>query len=305
MHSEAVLVICTMIFLLAACGSTQSCADWTNGRETMTRSRVVAKRPIAEVAAISIDNAHASGRQSHPINCKSVTSDAREKLCSSQSRFFMKVAVVHVKSVAVVRVAPARQISGAIMIRIHALIGGLLCLALASLPASATTFVYTGNADANGAFNTAIVDINCAGPCSAGTYNYSSDINFFSLTFNSAANTPEFTLSSNEAGVSTVGYSVYLVLSGPQTVSTWFLLLDGQNTPSIQKAMDSFSYDTVDSIDGTVVQGADVMVISGNPGTWQVASVPEPSTWAMMILGFAGIGFMAYRRKSKPSLMAA
>jgi hypothetical protein len=28
-----------------------------------------------------------------------------------------------------------------------------------------------------------------------------------------------------------------------------------------------------------------------------VASVPEPSTWAMMILGFAGIGFMAYRRK--------
>jgi hypothetical protein len=33
--------------------------------------------------------------------------------------------------------------------------------------------------------------------------------------------------------------------------------------------------------------------------------VPEPSTWAMMILGFAGIGFMAYRRKSKPVLMAA
>ena len=33
--------------------------------------------------------------------------------------------------------------------------------------------------------------------------------------------------------------------------------------------------------------------------------VPEPSTWAMMILGFAGIGFMAYRRKSTPALMAA
>jgi hypothetical protein len=37
----------------------------------------------------------------------------------------------------------------------------------------------------------------------------------------------------------------------------------------------------------------------------EVASVPEPSTWAMMILGFAGVGFMAYRRKSKPALMAA
>ena len=34
------------------------------------------------------------------------------------------------------------------------------------------------------------------------------------------------------------------------------------------------------------------------------AAVPEPSTWAMMILGFAGVGFMAYRRKSKPALMA-
>jgi PEP-CTERM motif len=36
-----------------------------------------------------------------------------------------------------------------------------------------------------------------------------------------------------------------------------------------------------------------------------ISAVPEPSTWAMMILGFAGVGFMAYRRKSKPALMAA
>jgi hypothetical protein len=34
--------------------------------------------------------------------------------------------------------------------------------------------------------------------------------------------------------------------------------------------------------------------------TGDVASaVPEPSTWAMMLLGFAGIGFMAYRRRDK------
>ena len=35
------------------------------------------------------------------------------------------------------------------------------------------------------------------------------------------------------------------------------------------------------------------------------SAVPEPSTWAMMVLGFAGVGFMAYRRKSKPVLMTA
>ena len=28
-----------------------------------------------------------------------------------------------------------------------------------------------------------------------------------------------------------------------------------------------------------------------------VSAVPEPSTWAMMILGFFGLGFMSYRRK--------
>lgn len=28
------------------------------------------------------------------------------------------------------------------------------------------------------------------------------------------------------------------------------------------------------------------------------AAVPEPSTWAMMILGFCGLGFMTYRRKA-------
>jgi hypothetical protein len=29
------------------------------------------------------------------------------------------------------------------------------------------------------------------------------------------------------------------------------------------------------------------------------SAIPEPSTWAMMMLGFAGVGFMAYRRRNK------
>jgi hypothetical protein len=33
-----------------------------------------------------------------------------------------------------------------------------------------------------------------------------------------------------------------------------------------------------------------------------VAPVPEPSTWAMMILGFLGLGWMAYRRRSQLSV---
>jgi hypothetical protein len=34
-------------------------------------------------------------------------------------------------------------------------------------------------------------------------------------------------------------------------------------------------------------------------------AVPEPSTWAMMILGFCGVGFMAYRHKNQTAFNAA
>jgi hypothetical protein len=37
-------------------------------------------------------------------------------------------------------------------------------------------------------------------------------------------------------------------------------------------------------------------------GTLTVGAVPEASTLAMMVLGFAGVGFLAYRKKSTPSL---
>lgn len=36
-----------------------------------------------------------------------------------------------------------------------------------------------------------------------------------------------------------------------------------------------------------------------------VAAVPEPSTWAMMIVGFLGLGFMAYRRRNQTAFSAA
>ena len=38
-------------------------------------------------------------------------------------------------------------------------------------------------------------------------------------------------------------------------------------------------------------------VLDGKPG-WVLYSptVPEPSTWAMMLVGFAGLGFAGYRR---------
>jgi PEP-CTERM motif len=43
---------------------------------------------------------------------------------------------------------------------------------------------------------------------------------------------------------------------------------------------------------------------TGNAFEFTLASVPEPSTWAMMLLGFAGLGYAAFRRNSKGRALA-
>lgn len=69
----------------------------------------------------------------------------------------------------------------------------------------------------------------------------------------------------------------------------------------------AFASETLVSIDfsyiGNTVPGDGEAFLAAI--TTSVAAVPEPSTWAMMILGFAGVGYMAYRRKNKMALNAA
>jgi hypothetical protein len=40
-------------------------------------------------------------------------------------------------------------------------------------------------------------------------------------------------------------------------------------------------------------------------GTLSIAATPLPPSWTMMLIGLAGIGFMAYRQKSRSALMMA
>jgi hypothetical protein len=47
----------------------------------------------------------------------------------------------------------------------------------------------------------------------------------------------------------------------------------------------------------TLPPDANLEVFVDLPIGYSVAPVPEPSTWAMMLIGFLGIGFMAYRRR--------
>lgn len=43
-------------------------------------------------------------------------------------------------------------------------------------------------------------------------------------------------------------------------------------------------------------------IASGDP---IATAVPEPATWAVMVFGFAGVGFIAYRRRNQAAVNAA
>ena len=36
---------------------------------------------------------------------------------------------------------------------------------------------------------------------------------------------------------------------------------------------------------------------NANPGTWNIMSIPEPPAWAMLMLGFAGLGVVGGKRQ--------
>lgn len=56
--------------------------------------------------------------------------------------------------------------------------------------------------------------------------------------------------------------------------------------------------------DYAAAQQIESLTINGDVSTLTVSSgVPEPSTWTMLMLGLAGVGWMACRRKAKPALM--
>jgi uncharacterized protein YjiS (DUF1127 family) len=112
-----------------------------------------------------------------------------------------------------------------------------------------------------------------------------SDANL-SFTLDSIANTSsnnpfnlEFFNSGNGGGLAATGFD----LAGPQLYS------GPESSPTLLAGTFNLTPDGGSDVTAQLVVAA---------------AVPEPSTWAMMILGFAGVGFMAYRRKSRPVLTA-
>ncbi len=136
--------------------------------------------------------------------------------------------------------------------------------------------------------------------------------------------TQTFTTSGGLATFSADIAAFYTRTSGAFGLGLMSVLLDGI-------VMDSFDFGGVNSGPATLRDGLDftTAIAAGQhtlslqatrlfaPGggvTYQyfdnasldvTAAVPEASTWAMLILGFAGVGFVAYRRKQEGALNAA
>ncbi len=110
------------------------------------------------------------------------------------------------------------------------------------------------------------------------------------------------------AGNSIIGSAGNYVLSGPTSLLVSGLLsaapvsdpISGQTFASLSAA--TFRYleflPTTVASANTSCCGANVFGLN----ELRVSAVPEPATWALMIIGFAGVGFTAYRRKNKTAL---
>jgi PEP-CTERM motif len=107
-----------------------------------------------------------------------------------------------------------------------------------------------------------------------------------SITVN-APNTPTFAFTN----IQFTAFDGSTITSGPQDNGEFNMVI----TPAAGESFNTISFFHFQSgaPNGSVVRDLSFEVASG------VSGVPEPSTWAMMLLGFAGLGFAGYRASLK------
>lgn len=124
------------------------------------------------------------------------------------------------------------------------------------------------------------------------TFQPGDTINFGSITF-----TP-FVTSFNTSGVVQPFIGGVVVSFGPIALQEVQPQLDGE--PCFLVCTNPLPPPVTDSLVFTIPDNADQIQLAWLDGAYSgpnVTAVPEPSTWAMLLIGFAGIGFTAYRTK--------
>ncbi len=164
-------------------------------------------------------------------------------------------------------------------------------LAAASTPAGATgvvivtdeTFYFTG------------VCSDCSGDVSATlvlqNYTLGDEYlpeNFVSFTYGGSNLLPGFTVTPSELGVL---FGTFATVPGANNTYIVFTV------PGV--TIDSFTTGA-DGTWSTGTPGADY----GTSGSWSNTSVPEPATWAMMGLGFAGLALAGYQARKRTVAVA-
>jgi hypothetical protein len=86
-----------------------------------------------------------------------------------------------------------------------------------------------------------------------------------------------------------------------------FINFNPQGPGSIWQSftLDFIASSTSTFISFTGVQGNQYIGLDNVAVTAVSASTPEPSTWAMMLIGFAGFAFVGYRKAKKNSRLSA
>ena len=95
------------------------------------------------------------------------------------------------------------------------------------------------------------------------------------------------------AGTAFVGFGTFLVADlNIQSPNLGFTQFSGPDLFTVSNSRPVFTLGTFEL--RSIVSGSSTLTISA-------AGVPEPSTWAMMIIGFVGLGFLKHRRKPQPA----
>jgi PEP-CTERM motif-containing protein len=105
-------------------------------------------------------------------------------------------------------------------------------------------------------------------------------------------------------------YTISLDTSDRSVNFTSAVLFDGTNSFNLTSLFDNGTFELWGLGPQFFAAGQYTLTIMGSNtntgalgGTVTIQSVPEPGTWAMMLLGFGAVGF-AMRRKRRPAVMA-
>ncbi len=99
----------------------------------------------------------------------------------------------------------------------------------------------------------------------------------------------------NVGGYSGIAFPLVGVFGGPSLTAPWTIFVVGAaDIVNVPTGATQLYLGLPDSLGFGLTPG----YYNDNTGSFavQVSGVPEPSTWAMMLVGFAGLGLAAYRR---------